>query len=90
LRPIGHWQSWLMSRRMTSKRSRAGLRHWNFGHRLNGRGCGYPVWLFPSLKGISAQAIHDDLIAPLGNEHVAYSMLTESLRTAQSNTTKVL
>jgi hypothetical protein len=39
---------------------------------------------------MSAQAIHDDLLATLGNEAVAYSRVTKYLRTAQFDLTKSL
>jgi hypothetical protein len=42
-------------------------------------------YLHPHLKGeeMSAQTIHNDLLATLGNEAVAYSRVTKYLRTAQ-------
>jgi hypothetical protein len=39
---------------------------------------------------MSAQAIHDNLRATLGNEAVAYNTVTKYLRVAQFDSTKVL
>jgi hypothetical protein len=42
------------------------------------------------LRATSAQAIHDDLVATLGDEALALSTVTKHVRKAQSNVVKVL
>jgi hypothetical protein len=42
-----------------------------------------PIVLYLRMKGIALDAVHDDLVRPLGEEAVAYSTVTKYPRSAQ-------
>jgi hypothetical protein len=72
----------------TSSRDRAGVvslcKKWNLMSRLNVRYNGSKLNLSLSQQeGLSAQAIHDELVQVLGADAIAYSTVTCYLRQSQ-------